>query len=257
MFEDRSKSGYDFKKFDSQARTKVIIEDKQKNDNKNVSIAHQKLFGEIKKPTQDEIKHEFKTQIIKHNTNTSSLSELPSSAYLKQFENQIATLPDDDVSIEEKTIEQKSEVDFNKLIESSNSVKISSTATKEINNVIPKPKKNFSFRIKLVTGVYCILVALFGGWVISNTINISNTNASLYETTTKTKEINNNILEIVSDIKQLDNASSNPEDETIVVKIITEEIDITPEAITEPNQYEAQSNWFDVACDWISGIFGG
>ena len=106
-------------------------------------------------------------------------------------------------------------------------------------------------------GVYCILVALFGGWVIGNSVNIAKTNASLYETTSKTTEINNNILDIISDIKNLDNATGNPDDETIVVKIVTEEIEITPEQITQPTEYKKPSNWFDILCNWIASIFGG
>ena len=85
---------------------------------------------------------------------------------------------------------------------------------------------------------------MFGCWVISNTINISQTNSYLYEATARTTEINNNILDIIGDIEKLDSVSSDPEDDTIVVKIVTEEIQITPEAIREPNDYQKSSNGF-------------
>ncbi|MBQ9786415.1 MAG: hypothetical protein IJW25_03000, partial [Clostridia bacterium] len=67
----------------------------------------------------------------------------------------------------------------------------------------------------------------------------------------------NNILSIMSKLKELDNATGNPEDESITVKIITQEIDITPEAIVQPNTYEKSSNWFDVLCNWFGSLFGG
>lgn len=251
MFEDRSKTGYDFNKFDNQARVKVITEEKK--ENKQQSLAHQMLFGEVKKQSTEEVKQEVKATILKQNKAEEQIENMPSSAYLKTFENKTI----DEFEVKEEQAEQTKEINFEKLLEETNGIAIEKSVTKEIQNVVPKPKKNYSFRIKLVTGVYCILVALFGGWVISNTINISNTNASLYETTIQTTEINNNILDIISDIKQLDNASSDPEDETIVVKIITEEINIKPEAITNPNNYQKSSNWFDVICNWISGLFGG
>lgn len=259
MFDDRSKSGYDFSKIDKQARTTVITEEKKKiESNNNVSDAYKKLLSELE-TQKEQAKQDIKAEIIKHNSVQTPIENMPSSSYLKTFENKVI----EDVTLEETLTEKPkeeeiNEVDFDKLIEQTNSIEVdNSNIKKELKNIAPKPKKNFSFRIKLVAGVYCILVALFGGWVIGNAINISQTNSNIYETTHKTSEINANIIDIVSDIKQLDNASADPENETIVVKIVTEEIEITPETIIEPNEYKTSSNWFDVFCNWIASLFGG
>ena len=267
MFEDRSKSNYSFSKMDQHARTLVALDEKEKKQNKIESSAHKKLFGELEKPTTQEVKLSVKQDIIKHNDIVEPLEKMPSSSYLKTFENKfVGDLTEESKTkeeqqnqfVEESNNETLNEIDFNKLIETTNNVKIdNSSINKEIKSITPKPKKNYSFRIKLVAGVYCILVALFGGWVISNTINITNTNSGIYDVTSKTSEVNANIFDIISDIKQLDNASGDPENETIVVKIATEEIQITPETIIEPNKYEVSSNWFDVFCNWIAGLFGG
>ena len=251
MFEYRSKSKYDFKKFDNEARTKVQVLEKVKEK----SDAHKKLFGAPEKKSKDVLTQKVKEEVInpKYNPN---IEELPSSQYLKQFENQIVEVQED--TAQDNAIEQGSEMDFISLLDTAKDVEIDTKRiNKELENVVAKPKKNYSFRIKLITGVYCILVALFGGWVISNTINISQTNSYLYEATARTTEINNNILDIIGDIEKLDSVSSDPEDDTIVVKIVTEEIQITPEAIREPNDYQKSSNGFDTFCNWISSIFGG
>lgn len=253
MFEDRSKSKYDFNKMDKIARTKTQVLDQTENK----TDAHKKLFGkEEKKPTQD-IKQSLKNEILKTPKAETSLDSLPSSAYLKSFENQIATLDEIEEPKLEEVKETKKDDQFVSLVDTSQDIKVDTHAIeKELEKATLKPKKNFSFRIKLVTGVYCILVALFGGWVIGNTINISQTNSYLYEATSKTSQINSNIVDILGDIAKQDSISSDPEDDTIVVKIATEEIEITPEKITEPNEYQKSSNWFDVICNWIAKLFG-
>ena len=253
MFDDRSKTGYDFNKLDKLARTTVITEEKKKAENSNMSDAYKKLLSELEKSRTEE-KQNIKEDIIKHTKNTTALDDMPSSAYLKSFENQVITYEENEEENKQEIL--NSQIEFDNLIEEAQNVEISNIPIKEVKKAT-KPKKNYSFRIKLVAGVYCIVVALFGGWVIGNTINISQINSAMYETSAKTSEINANIFDIVSDIKNLDNASGNPEDETLVVKIVTEEIEITPEAITQPNEYKQSSNWFDVLCNWISGLFGG
>lgn len=256
MFEDRSKTGYNFEKLDKYARTQVIVENtNSQSQNQKALDAHKKLFGPKEETPKQELKQQIKEELISPKS-SEHLNNLPSSSYLKQFENQI--VEEVEPSLEEENKIKTDEVNFESLIESSDEVEVNNKViNKELKTIAPKPKKNYSFRIKLVSGVYCILVALFGGWVIGNTINISDLNTSLYETTNTTETVNANILEIISNINNLNNATSNPEDETIVVKIITEEIEINPEPITEPNEYQESSNWFDVFCNWISSIFGG
>ena len=137
-------------------------------------------------------------------------------------------------------------------------VKIDEKAiNKELKDIAPTPKKSYSFRIKLVTGVYCILVALFGGWVIGNAVDIARTNANIYETALEQERVSADIEKIILKIKNFDDASQNPEDDSTVKKMITETIETTPEAPVEPNEYVVESNWFDVFCNWLSKLFGG
>ena len=195
MFDDRSKTSYDFNKLDKLARTTVITEEKKKIESQNVSDAYKKLLGELDKP-KAEAKTEIKQEIIKHTKVQSSIDELPSSAYLKTFENQIAVDEEEEQVIQENEIKSTSELNFDNLIEEANQIQLNNVSNNKEVKKLSKPKKNFSFRIKLVAGVYCIIVALFGGWVIGNTVNISKMNSQLYETTAKTSEINANIFNI-------------------------------------------------------------
>lgn len=273
MFEDRSKTGYNYKKLDNIARTKVDLLD----DNKHNSNAHKKLFGKQEMPSKGQVKQSFKEEIlqkdvsiIKHNINAQTIENLPSSSYLQTFENktigeleeiktqeEINVKNNENIEVESE-ISKENEINIDQLIEITNNIEIDNKKIqKELKTEAPKPKKNYSFRIKLVTGVYCIIVALFGGWVISNIVNINQTNSAINSIAVETEQVNSNILEIISKIKELDTASGNPDNENVVVQIITEEMNITPEAIIQPNTYEKSSNWFDVFCNWISGLFGG
>ena len=245
MFEDRTR--YDFNKIDKNARVVVEIEDKKAEK----SEAHKKLFGPKQQVSMEKQKEEIKQAIVQKN-----LDNLPSASYLKSFENQVVPEEPEEDKNDIQMGQSQSEIDFVSLLQSETNTQIDTNKiANEIKNAEPKPKKNYSFRIKLVTGVYCILVALFGGWVIGNAVTISKTNANLYETLSESTQINQNILDILGDLAKLDSVSANPEDDTIVVKIATEEIEITPEAINKPNDYEKESNWFDIICNWIASIF--
>jgi len=263
MFEDRGK--YDFTKYDKNARTQVLVEEQKKqNDLKQQSEAHKKLFNYYDEDIKNQ--NEFISP-LEIRENTQELSDLPSSSYLKQFENktieneviqkneETAVAKDEDTA---KVEVEKNDIDYVSLIESTQETNTNADLVKkELENISPKQKKNFSFRIKLLAGVYVILVVLFGGWVIGNAIDLAQTNAMQYETVTKTEEVSQNIFDIVTSINNLNNASGNPEDETLLVKIATEEIEITPNEIVEPNEYKKESNWFDVFINWFGGIFGG
>lgn len=259
MFTDRS-DNYDFKKLDQNARTQVML--KKQEQGKELTEAQKTLF------TQPVKKAEQPKSLFSAPKST-DISDLPSSKYLQSFDKNM-TIEQAQALVEEEPIvevqqvqeiddteETLSSVDFDNLIEQASSVKIDEKLiSKELNKATPAPKKNYSFRIKLVTGVYCILVALFGGWVIGNAIDIAHTNASLYETVVSNQELNAEIAKIVLKIKNFDNASKNPDDVGITTEIATEVIDTIPEDIIEPNEYVVQSNWFDILCNWLARIFG-
>lgn len=255
MFEDRT-SNYDFSKLDQNARTIVITE--QKRDENNMTQAQKTLFS-AKQPA-------VKQPILNAHENV-DVNSLPSSKYLQSFASNITVGEAEQVQQEisqetqpqpEPIAKEQSSINFEQVLNEANiTSSTNKIVQKELKNITPAPKKNYSFRIKLVASVYCILVALFGGWVIGNSIDIINTNANIYNTVSETKEVEANIGKIVLKIKNFDDASKNPEDDSLMKEMIIESIDTTPEAIIEPNEYTKESNWFDVFCNWISGFFGG
>lgn len=268
MFNDRSKN-YDFNKLDQNARTQVIL--KKQEQSQDLTDAQKTLFA----TTQTNPKQDNRALFSKAlNSDTSSLA---STKYLQSFDKNMTVeqaqelIEEQEPKQEEQTtistpkiesqpkqsIQEESVVDFDHLIEEASSVKIDEKLIKsELSSSAPAPKKNYSFRIKLVAGVYCILVALFGGWVIGNAIDIAQTNASLYETLASNQEISAEIGKIVLKIKNFDSASKNPEDGGILTEMATEVIDVIPEEIIQPNEYVVESNWFDVLCNWIGNLFG-
>ncbi len=252
MFEDRSKN-YNFDKIDSAVRTKVITEKLENVD--KMTEAQKKLFS-TSNPEQ-------KNSVLMPHSNV-DVSGLPSTKYLQSFDSNL-TVGEAETTTQEQILEttqeqseQVSNINFDKIMEEASEIKVDEkTITKELKNIAPAPKKSYSFRIKLVAGVYCILVALFAGWVIGNAIDIAHTNSEIYESIAQTKEVDANIENIILKIKKYDDASKNPEDDSLLKEMITTEIETTPEAIIEPNEYIVESNWFDVFCNWISKIFGG
>ena len=267
MFTDRS-NNYDFKKLDQNARTQVLL--KKQESVGEMSDAQKKLFAETQTPKAPD-------KNILSKKHDLDVSNLPSSKYLQSFntsmtiedaeELAMAQAPQPKQEAEVQAIKQdesnpqeesEQNVDFDHLIEQANSIRIDEKLIKnELNESTPAPKKNYSFRIKLVAGVYCILVALFGGWVIGNAIDISHTNSNLYNTITSNQELSVAIEKIVLKIKNFDSASKDPEESGILVEMGTEVVDIIPEEIIEPNEYVVESNWFDVLCNWLSKLFGG
>lgn len=118
-----------------------------------------------------------------------------------------------------------------------------------------RPQKNYSFRIKLAFGVYVILVALFGGWIISNAVEIKSVNNQITEITDQNANYEADIAGLVKSIKDLNNSSQD--DPSLSVSIITNVIDVTPEPLETPTEIKPQSNWFDAFCNWVSKLFGG
>lgn len=267
MFNDRS-NNYDFKKLDQNARTQILVKDEESLN--NMTDAQKKLFAQSShKPSVD--------KNILSKKHDLDVSNLPSSKYLQTFNTnmtieeaeQLAKAQDEQETVlQTPTVKEEVQatkqdhdiepsVDFDNLIEQANSIKIDEKLIKnELKNSTPAPKKNYSFRIKLVAGVYCILVALFGGWVIGNAIDISHTNANIYQTIEENEELNVAIEQIIGKIKNFDSASKDPEESGVLKEMGSEIINVIPEEIIEPNQYVDQSNWFDALCNWLAKLFG-
>ena len=153
--------------------------------------------------------------------------------------------------VEEDVIEEQIETLFTSSlsIESANEEDLE----EDINTYTQTETKSYSFRFKLLTGVFCCLLALLTGWIIGNIVEITTTNAEL---TTQT-EYSVNLKSLISNISKLDKdeTPASPSDGSLVP--IEEIIPITPGVIEDTVGYEEESNWFDKICNWLSNFFGG
>ena len=120
----------------------------------------------------------------------------------------------------------------------------------------PNPK-GYSFRLRLCTGVMCLLIALFGGWIIGNAIEIASTSAQIAETEIAKEAYEANLVSYLQKISQLDNWNDNNVNSDSSLLPIEEIIPITPTPLEDPTAYERESNWFDKICNWLSNLFGG
>lgn len=120
----------------------------------------------------------------------------------------------------------------------------------------PNPK-GYSFRMRLCTGVMCLLIALFGGWIIGNTIEIASTSAQIAETEMTKDLYEANLVSYLQKISQLDNWNDNNINSDSTLIPIEEIIPIIPTPLEDPTAYERESNWFDKICNWLSNLFGG
>lgn len=118
-----------------------------------------------------------------------------------------------------------------------------------------KPKKKFAqFRMKLFSVLFCVVLAVSAGWVITNTVRISNINKSIESAQTV---YNANEVKLIKNIEKLDDLNSqNPEDDTTLI-VVDDIITVQPLPLENPTDYQQTSNWFDVICNWITGLFGG
>ncbi len=126
-------------------------------------------------------------------------------------------------------------------------------------NTYSKKSNNYKFRFNLLTSVFCCLLAILGGWVIGNTIEIASTNSQIVSEVSKGEEYQVNIIEYLTKIGKLDDnvnqTPPNPEDGSLLP--IDEIIPITPQPLEDTTAYEQESNWFDKICNWLKNLFGG
>ena len=138
-------------------------------------------------------------------------------------------------------------------IESINEEKIE----EEIQISTKSKNKGYSFRMRLCTGVMCLLIALFGGWIIGNAVEIASTSAQIAETELAKDAYEANLFSYIQKIRQLDNWNENNLNSDSSLIPIEEIIPITPTPLKDPTSYEKESNWFDKICNWLSNLFGG
>ncbi len=122
-----------------------------------------------------------------------------------------------------------------------------------------KKSNDYKFKFRLLTSVFCCLLAILGGWIIGNTVEISSTTSQIATEIKKGEEYQVNIIEYLTKIGKLDDnvnqTPPNPEDGSLLP--IDEIIPITPQPLEDTTAYEQESNWFDKICNWLKNLFGG
>lgn len=103
-----------------------------------------------------------------------------------------------------------------------------------------KDKKKKKFRLKLITVVYAIILALSAGWITYNAVELTKTN---YQ-----------IVQYLVKIDQLDTANQVENGDGTVITSIVE---VETRELSEPTKTQPQTNWFDRLCNFFSNIFGG
>ncbi len=127
---------------------------------------------------------------------------------------------------------------------------------KEVESIQNSSQKSCKFRFRLLTGVFCCIMAILVGWIIGNSIEIVSTSNQIATETANQQEYNVNIAEYLSKISRLDSdTSQTPDDDSLLP--IDEIITITPQPLENPTEYEEESNWFDSICNWLRNLFGG
>ena len=117
--------------------------------------------------------------------------------------------------------------------------------------------KSYKFKFRLLTGVFCCIMAILTGWIIGNAIEISTTTSQIGQEVTKQGDYNVNIADYMNKIRKLDDNMKNSENGNEALSPIEDIIPITPEPLDNPTEYEEESNWFDKLCNWFRNLFGG
>ena len=129
---------------------------------------------------------------------------------------------------------------------------------KQINESSSAKPKSYKFRFRLLGCVFACLIALSGGWIIGNIVDIVKTNAQIAEVTQTNNEYSANLAQLIKKISKIETGEqhpSSPSDGSLLP--IEEIIPITPEPLEDVTEYEQHSNWFDKICNWLKNLFGG
>lgn len=129
----------------------------------------------------------------------------------------------------------------------------------EIESTNKSNQKGYKFRFRLLTGVFCCLMAILVGWIIGNSIELASTSSNIATESATSQEYNVNIAQYLSKIEKLNDATDDvpPQPGEGSLLPIEEVITITPQPLDDPTEYEQESNWFDSICNWLRHLFGG
>lgn len=154
--------------------------------------------------------------------------------------------------VEEK-IEIEEKIEVEKVVESVEEEDFQ----EQVFEIQPKQKKkrtSKNFRLKLFTAVFCVFLAATTGWVITNSVRVSNLNNAI-ETTQKSHEANE--LKLIKNLNKIKDLESKDPSTDTSLDIIEEVIKIQPLPLENFTDYQETSNFFDALCNLISGLFGG
>ena len=129
---------------------------------------------------------------------------------------------------------------------------------KQINESSSATQKSYKFRFRLLGCVFACLIALSGGWIIGNVVDIVKTNAEIAEVAQSNNEYSANLVQLINKISKIKTGEQHPSDADKGSLLPIEDIiPITPEPLEDVTEYEQHSNWFDKICNWLKNLFGG
>ena len=212
-------------------------------------LKNEPLYAQVEKPQQ---KEQDLKPLNMFSASTFQQTESSSNILLKNksVEKPVQSMIEPEIE-QEPEIAEQSKVDDIALKEN-----ISESVSEEFFEIKPKNKRKTKlgqFRLKLFTFVFCAIMAVTVGWVITNTIRISNVNKAIETVQT---EHSANIIKLKNNIDKLDDLNDNPQESSDLQKIETI-ITVQPLPLENPTDYQETTNWFDSLCNWISGLFGG
>ncbi len=246
------------------ARTAVLEEEKTEEKPKN-KIDFSKIPASKSTSSVDENKGENALSVMANVATNSSISQKSDEQKLNEIKEKIRQ------NIETQKLEEKVETvaqeTSEKIEQSVDTLFASSLEIKETNdeqiekelsdNSSQKPK-SYKFRFRLIACVFACLVAITGGWVIGNIVEISKTSAEIAQVTQTNSEYEVNIAKLIKKISKIDSGSDDvgdPSDGSLLP--IEEIITITPQAQSDVTEYQKDSNWFDKICNFFRNLFGG
>ena len=248
------------------ARTAVLEEEATEEKPKN-KIDFSKMPASKSTSSVDESKGENALSVMANVATNSSISQKSDEQKLNDIKEKVRQnlekMEQEKVEVSaqnEQLQDEKVEESFDTLFASSLEIKETKDEQieKELSDNSSQKPKSYKFRFRLIACVFACLVAITGGWVIGNIVEISKTSAEIAQITQTNSEYDVNIAKLIKKISKIDSGSDDvgdPSDGSLLP--IEEIITITPQAQSDVTEYQKDSNWFDKICNFFRNLFGG